>query len=164
MCISKGFCFFAAVIPIGTLTLSSIEWKVTFSNPRIAAIFSKALILDRNMRQMFRILVFVTFDRCCVYVSCRFPSSVWISWKQVEIKESTLQIVAFVIQCFCKLIECLKGTLIQTWKSPCMFLFIYKYYPENFAFLILRILELFTGKFCVMLVYKHTETIEYVKK
>ena len=58
----------------------------------------------------------------------------------------------------------IKGTLMQIWKSPCMFLFIYKYYPENFAFLTLRVLELYTRKVCVMFVYKHTETIEYVKK
>ena len=45
-----------------------------------------------------------------------------------------------------------------------MLLFIQKYYPENFAFLILRILELFTSKVYEMFVYKHTETIEYVKK
>ena len=57
-----------------------------------------------------------------------------------------------------------KGTLMQIWKSPCMFLFIYKYYPENFAFLTLRILELYTRKVCVIFVYKRTETIEYVKK
>ena len=31
-----------------------------------------------------------------------------------------------------------------------MFLFIQKYYPENFAFLILRILELYTRKVCEM--------------
>ena len=37
-----------------------------------------------------------------------------------------------------------------------MFLFIYKQYPESFAFFILKV--------CEMLVYKHTETIEYVKK
>ena len=45
-----------------------------------------------------------------------------------------------------------------------MFLFIYKYCPENFTFLILRILKLYTRKVCEMFVYKHTETIEYVKK
>ena len=53
---------------------------------------------------------------------------------------------------------------MQIWKSPRMFLFIWKYYPENFAFLTLRILELHTRKVCVMFVYKHTETIEYFKK
>ena len=58
-------------------------------------------------------------------------------------------------------IKNIKGTLIQIWKSPCIFLFIWKYYPENFVFLILRILELCTRKFCVIFVYKNTETIEY---
>ena len=45
-----------------------------------------------------------------------------------------------------------------------MFLFISKYYPENFEFLILIILELYTRKVCVMFVYKYTETIEYINK
>ena len=39
-----------------------------------------------------------------------------------------------------------KGTPMQIWKSPYVFLLIQKYYPENFAFLILKILELFTRK------------------
>ena len=60
--------------------------------------------------------------------------------------------------------ELLKGTLMQIWKSPYMFLFIWKYYPENFAFLISSILELYNRKVCEMFVYKHTETIKYVKK
>ena len=34
----------------------------------------------------------------------------------------------------------------------------------NFAFLIRRILELFTCKVCKIFVYKHTEAIEYVIK
>ena len=59
---------------------------------------------------------------------------------------------------------CIKGTLMQIWKSSCMFLFIWKYCPESFAFLILRIFELYTRKVCEMFVYKHTETIEYFKK
>ena len=53
---------------------------------------------------------------------------------------------------------------MQIWKSTCMLVYILNWYPENFAFLILRILELFTHKVCKMFVYKHTETIEYVKK
>ena len=57
-----------------------------------------------------------------------------------------------------------KGTPMQIWKSPYMFLLIQKYYPENFAFLILRILELFTRKVREIFVYKHTEATEYVKK
>ena len=44
-----------------------------------------------------------------------------------------------------------------------MFVFLQKYYPENFALSILRIIELFTRKVCEMFVYKHTKTIEYVK-
>ena len=45
-----------------------------------------------------------------------------------------------------------------------MFLLIQKYYPENLAFLILWILELYTRKVCEIFIYKHTETIEYIKK
>ena len=51
-------------------------------------------------------------------------------------------------------LECqllLKGTLMQIWKSLRMFVFIYKYFPENFAFWILRILELISHKVCIFL-------------
>ena len=44
-----------------------------------------------------------------------------------------------------------------------MFVFIQKKYPENFAFLFLRILQLYARKVCEMFVYKRTETIEYAK-
>ena len=44
-----------------------------------------------------------------------------------------------------------------------MFVFIKKYSPENFAFLILGILELYTRNICEMFVYKHKETIESLK-
>ena len=37
---------------------------------------------------------------------------------------------------------------MQIWKSSYMFLFIKKQYTENFAFLILRILELFDREVC----------------
>ena len=43
----------------------------------------------------------------------------------------------------------LKGTLMQIWKSSYMFVLIWKQYPENFAFLIVRIIKLF-----VLEVYK----------
>ena len=56
-----------------------------------------------------------------------------------------------------------KGTLTQIWKSPYMFVFIEQPYPENLLFLIQIILELYTRKVCKIFVYKHTETIEYVK-
>ena len=58
----------------------------------------------------------------------------------------------------------IKRTLMEISKSPYMFVFIEKWYPENLAFLILKILELFTGKVSEMFVYKNTETIEHVKK
>ena len=41
-----------------------------------------------------------------------------------------------------------KGALMQIWKSPYMFVFIKKQYPEILAFLILRILELFDLEVC----------------
>ena len=44
-----------------------------------------------------------------------------------------------------------KGTLMQIWKFFYMFVFIWKQCPENFAFLILRILELFARKVCKFL-------------
>ena len=44
-----------------------------------------------------------------------------------------------------------KDTQMQIWKSLYMVVFIFKQYPENFAFLILRILELFTREVCKFL-------------
>ena len=38
-----------------------------------------------------------------------------------------------------------------------------KNYPEDFVFLILGLLELYTRKVCEMFVYKQTGIIEYVK-
>ena len=49
-----------------------------------------------------------------------------------------------------------KGTFMQTWKFPFMFQFIWKYYPENFAFLALRIVKLFTRKVCVKRVWNNS--------
>ena len=40
---------------------------------------------------------------------------------------------------------------MQIWKFHYMFGFIQKQYPENFAFLILRIAELFTREACIFL-------------
>ena len=37
---------------------------------------------------------------------------------------------------------------MKIWKSPYMFVFIPKQYPENFAFLILRNLELLAREVC----------------
>ena len=41
-----------------------------------------------------------------------------------------------------------KGTLMQIWNSHYMFVFIWKQYSENFAFLILKTLELSTREIC----------------
>ena len=41
-----------------------------------------------------------------------------------------------------------KHALIQIWKSPYMFVFIQKQYPQIFAFFILRSLELFASEVC----------------
>ena len=41
----------------------------------------------------------------------------------------------------------IKGTLMQIWKSPYVLVFLQEQYPENFTFLILKILELFSVKF-----------------
>ena len=45
----------------------------------------------------------------------------------------------------------LKGALMHIWKSPYKFVFIWKLCPENFAFLILRIIELFAPGICKFL-------------
>ena len=50
-----------------------------------------------------------------------------------------------------KLLFYIKGTLKQIWKSPTVFVFIWKQYPENFAFFILRILKLFAREVCKFL-------------
>ena len=50
------------------------------------------------------------------------------------------------------MVECpFKGTWMQIWKSLNMFVFISKEYPENLAFLILRVLELFTREVGIFL-------------
>ena len=48
-------------------------------------------------------------------------------------------------------IGAIKGTLMQIWKSSYMFVLMDKQYPENFAFLILRNLELFAREVCKFL-------------
>ena len=45
----------------------------------------------------------------------------------------------------------IEGILMHIWKSPYMFVFMWKQYPENFTFLILRILELFLCEVCKFL-------------
>ena len=47
------------------------------------------------------------------------------------------------------LLRYFEGTLIQFWKSLYMSVFIEKYCPENFIFLILEIAELLNRKVCI---------------
>ena len=56
----------------------------------------------------------------------------------------------------------IKGILMQIWKSPYMLVSI-KSNTLKIAFLILGILKLYARKVCEIFVYKHTETIKYVK-
>ena len=68
--------------------------------------------LFRNKRWMFGILGFVEFYRCCVSVSLSLQCS-RIYWKQMEINGWTLQIVAFIFQCFCWLTEFLNCSYLR---------------------------------------------------
>ena len=56
------------------------------------------------------------------------------------------------IYSFWRFLYCLiKGTLMQIWKSPYMFVFRWKQCPGNFPFLILKVLELFAREVCKFL-------------
>ena len=57
----------------------------------------------------------------------------------------------------------LKGILMQIWKSGNMFAFIWKY-AEDFAFKHVLFFEICAHEYvCEKFVYKHSETIEYIK-
>ena len=56
-----------------------------------------------------------------------------------------------------------KGTLTQIWKSANIIVFIWKWYVEDFTVTHLLLFEICTGEVCEKFVYKHSETIEYVK-
>ena len=57
----------------------------------------------------------------------------------------------------------MKGTLMQIWKSANIFVFIWKWYVENLTLKHLLLFEICAQKICEKFVYKHSETIEYVK-
>ena len=52
---------------------------------------------------------------------------------------------------------------MQIWKSVNIFVFKRKYYVENFTLKHLLLYEICAREICEKSVYKHTETIEYVK-
>ena len=57
----------------------------------------------------------------------------------------------------------LKVTIMQIWKSANIFVFIWKWYVEDFTLKHLLLFEICARKICVKFVYKHSETIENVK-
>ena len=57
----------------------------------------------------------------------------------------------YIIPFFSKYLSDIKGTLVQIWKSPYMYMFIGAWYSENFPFLILRTIDSFTLKVCIFL-------------
>ena len=56
-----------------------------------------------------------------------------------------------------------KGTLMQIWKSANIFVFIWKWYVEDFTLKHLLLFETCAHEICEKFVYKHSETIENVK-
>ena len=57
----------------------------------------------------------------------------------------------------------IKSTLMQIWKSGNTFVFIWKY-VENFTQKHLLLFETWAREMCEKFVYKHSETIEFVKE
>ena len=57
----------------------------------------------------------------------------------------------------------LKGTLMQIWKSANIFVLKWKWYAEDVTLKHLLHFQICTSEICKMFVYKHSETIEYVK-
>ena len=52
---------------------------------------------------------------------------------------------------------------MQIWKSVNIFVFIWKYYVEEFTLKQLLLFEICPDEICKKFIYKHSETIEYVK-
>ena len=59
--------------------------------------------------------------------------------------------------------SCFKGAPMQTWKSANIFIFIGKQYVEDFRLKHLLLFDVCAHEICENFVYKHLETIEYVK-
>ena len=76
-------------------------------------------------------------------------------WYRMHLHWSHLKNLMFefykTIVLWLKILFYIKSTLKQIWKSPTVFVFIWKQYPENLAFLILRILNLFAWEVCEFL-------------
>ena len=57
----------------------------------------------------------------------------------------------------------IKGTLTQIWKSANIFVLIWKWNIEDDTFKHFLLFEICTCEMCEQFVWKHSETIEYVK-
>ena len=71
-------------------------------------------------------------------------------WYRMHLHWSHLKNLMFefdkTIVLWLKILFYIKSTLKQIWKSPTVFVLIWKQNPENFTFLILRILKLFASE------------------
>ena len=56
-----------------------------------------------------------------------------------------------------------KGTLMQIWKSTSISVLIWKQYVNDFTLKHLLLFEIYPRKICEKVIYKHSETTEYVK-
>ena len=109
--------------------------------------FSHSVLLIKTsgitFSSFFFLLAFRTF--LALKISQRVSSLCWVHrmpFCKIYLKFSRCKWVLVTIV-FLTLNK-VKGALMQIWKSPCMLVFIWKQYPENFASLVLSILELFT--------------------
>ena len=82
----------------------------------------------------------------------------WVSW---NISIIIFSITAQKIKFFIKDIF-IKGALMQIWNSANIFVFLWKY-VEDFTLKHLLLFKIWARETCEKFVYKHTETIEYVK-
>ena len=64
---------------------------------------------------------------------------------------------------FVIVVNFVKGTLMQIWKSADIFVFMLKKYAEDFTFKHLLLFEICAREICEKCVYKDSETMEYVK-
>ena len=60
-------------------------------------------------------------------------------------------------------VHVIQGTLMQIWKSANIFVFVWKYYAEDFTLKHFLLFEICAREICEKFVYKHSETTEYVK-
>ena len=60
-------------------------------------------------------------------------------------------------------LQLIKGIIMQIWKFANVFFFMWKTYVEGFTLKHLLLFEICQCKICEKFIYKHSETIEYVK-